>query len=263
MTVLAVGCASALTHSSPAVGAPVGAPCAEASRSPAGRAPAAGQYSSLEELVARIQASTCSFSGIERKAQELGLEEARVFVQIGFVDQPNSRDSNKSWDAEILSGIESYFANDCGMTQEAPHQWARRDQNGFTLKVMLAASSPAGRFDPEFSAQTLKALPERLAQSHYFIYIGHSRYGKGMDFYPWRKFKGSNVVPVYSRKFFEELPDMMLGVAVLGCDSASYSARRGGMEAAERRGLSVYLQEQKAFNLQESVIELQKALGSL
>lgn len=123
-----------------------------------GEAPEIKTGISLEDLVARIQAKTCAFPGIEKKAFDQGQSEAQVFIQVGFVDEPSEKAPLKSYDSEILSAIEEHFLKDCPFKRESANSISLKYPAALHFDSYLVAHHRKGPFAPKPVPKTWHSL---------------------------------------------------------------------------------------------------------
>ena len=160
---------------------------------------------SLEELDKQLKAQMCPYQGLRNKMTAQGLWQAKVAIQMGFIDDPTIS-PKISLDYPIIAAIENYLETTCGFSRIQEHFFHRQYQDGFKLDIEIFAASEEGQFSLTLSQLNLENLFLRLQEAQYFIYIGHSRHGKGMDFYPLAKEKARKAIPLYSKSFFLRHP---------------------------------------------------------
>lgn len=229
---------------------------------------------SLFDVFKKIELKYCDFEAIRNSPKNVNKQTVSVLVQLGFIDESSEEGTQPyiSYDHLIIKGIVS-FLNSQGCDFSIVHH----DENNHsiflekkikntisnedqTISIEFKNASNKGHYDKKISDARVLDLKTSLQSYDYFIYIGHSRFGKGIDLYP-KKMNSQNKVPIYTDKWVKSLPRNLQGIGVLACDPVKHSQKQGSAKAAQELGLQFLHSDEGVFYFQNSIKAFMKIMN--
>jgi surface antigen len=171
----------------------------------------------VEKIVFKSQPlvtqNQCDFSSLNLADQSKIPGKTTVYILLGFLDDPEKQMTESIHPGILFHFEQKFLSAACGMSKivsNNPFDGVRYRKNlpdGQSIEFILVP--PVHSEDELDGVNPPDLLSSRLNQylpiADYFIYFGHSRYGKGMDILPYDSFHAKYARNIFNGNFNQTL----------------------------------------------------------
>ncbi len=177
---------------------------------------------------------SCDFSSLDLENETKVAGKTSIYIQFGFLDDPENKIVSSIHDGIIYEFERRFLSSNCGMKKIMQSgsmnevKYIKNLSNGRSLEFVLVPPADSGEYESSSSAsQSLtQRLDKFLPSADYFIYFGHSRYGKGIDILPYDKFHAKHAKNIFSGGLNPILMNNKVHyLGILGCSPTEHISK--------------------------------------